>query len=269
MWIGILMTATGLCRAQSSDGPVTLARNRCWILVAASDAIVEGRVMSREQGKDVVRATINVERWLKGAGPTGPLAISSRVPDSALNLDQAVIAFLTDVSGAGVYYVTEVADGNCQPITPYSSEFEAVVVEGMQHQNAAITKFTNLATDVRRTSLFKTVKRDIDGIVGGDETQKAKRFQRVLRHGRAAVPALVALLDDDRQLPVGLVDLPSPGSFEATMHYDPRTVFDLVNLALDQVTGVSFGTVDGGPRPSRERILKGWETYAVYSMTPQ
>jgi len=86
---------------------------------------------------------------------------------------------------------------------------------------------------------------------------KTARVQRLVSRGMDAVPAMIALLDDDRSVPEGSIEVRVRRSFESTAHYSPTTVFEVVDLVLGQLTDVRFGMADGNDIV-RKRILDAW-----------
>ena len=265
---GLLLLPAALLPALGVVGDGRVARSatkpkgvQCWVMVAASDIIAEGTLASAGSGT-ASPGTMQVERWLKGKGDTESLLILNRVAttDARLEPGKPVVAFLQKPADAGPYYVTEVSEDGCKPLMPYSTEYAATVTHEVNRQGKAVASFADVAAHVPRDSAYRQVKDDVESMVRSDP---AKAFRRLVGRGEAVIPSLILLLDDARPLAEGSVEVRSSG-FEARAHYTPKTVFDAVDLALQELTGVSFDTL-GGKRPTiHERVLAGWKIYLTY-----
>lgn len=102
------------------------------------------------------------------------------------------------------------------------------------------------------------------GRVSGDQQQRV--FDRLEALGEAAVPAIVAQMDDRRALRTQAISLVNhaPDAFEAMRHYGPEQVVDGLDAVLNQITGESFGSiVNGGSDRQRAATVAGWRIYAA------
>ncbi len=91
-------------------------------------------------------------------------------------------------------------------------------------------------------------------------------FTRLEGLGPAAVPAIVAHMDDHRPLVEPTIALANHGqdAFEGQRHYGPSQVVDALAAILEQITGESFGDIDnGGTEAQRREVVKGWRTYVA------
>jgi hypothetical protein len=102
------------------------------------------------------------------------------------------------------------------------------------------------------------------GRVSGDQQQRV--FDRLEALGKAAVPAMIAQMDDRRPLRTQAISLVNhaPESFEGMRHYGPQQVVDGLDAVLDQITGESFGSIEnGGSSRQRDAAVAGWRVFAA------
>jgi hypothetical protein len=233
----------------------------CWQLVVSSDAIVQGRLVSSEaQGASAnTRIMLDADRWLKGEGRPGRMTVVNRVGDPA-PLGQAVIAFL-EGSSSEQYYLTEHREASCLSLRD-ASENPAAIADEIARQQRLRARFPEIARRARATGLYKSVSRDVEALVKATSDTKAKRFRRLVERGRDGIPALVVLLDDDRPVARGLISVTvrGPNAFEGVAHYNARTVFEVLDLALGEITGTGFG-MGRGDDVVRNRVLDAWRIY--------
>src|SRR5690606_18683377 len=91
--------------------------------------------------------------------------------------------------------------------------------------------------------------------------------------GMAAVPSMIALMDDYRKLGMPSMSLvnKSPKAFEARRQYRPQLVIDALAALLTQITQEDFGhpyasTFDVLDE-ERERTIAGWRVYLHHLQT--
>lgn len=102
------------------------------------------------------------------------------------------------------------------------------------------------------------------GRVNGNQQQQV--FNRLEALGEAAVPAIIAQMDDRRALRTQEISLVNhaPNAFEKLRHYSPEQVVDGLDAVLNQITGQSFGSiVNGGSRRQRAATVAGWQVFAA------
>lgn len=83
--------------------------------------------------------------------------------------------------------------------------------------------------------------------------------------GMAAVPAIVAHMDDRRPLSFPEISLANyaPDAFEGIRHYAPEQIVDALAAILNQVAGPSFEFIyNGGTEAERRSAVHGWRIYA-------
>jgi len=101
------------------------------------------------------------------------------------------------------------------------------------------------------------------GVVEDDDQQEV--FDRLERLGEAAVPAIVALMDDRRPLKTYSIVLENHAedSFEKFRHYGPREVVDGLAAVLNQITHSHYGFIYNGATPNeRDAAVAGWRVHA-------
>ena len=257
----ILLLAAGL----SAAAEATPAAGRCWWLVASSDAIVYGRVITTGNSTPQATSTLTLrpEQWLKRVGTARPDAITvvnRRGGGTAIG--RPLTASLETLGSESTYDVTPEMEPSC-PSLWESPQPVSELLDEVARQARLMAEFPGIAERVRRTKIHGVVRRDIEALVRAKPEDKTARVQRLVSRGMDAVPAMIALLDDDRSVPEGSIEVRVRRSFESTAHYSPTTVFEVVDLVLGQLTDVRFGMADGNDIV-RKRILDAWRIYLAY-----
>ncbi len=101
------------------------------------------------------------------------------------------------------------------------------------------------------------------GLVSGDQQQRI--FDQLEALGKAAVPAIIAQMDDRRPLLTQEISLVNhaPDAFEEKRHYGPKQVVDGLDAVLNQITGENFGSIaNGGSTRQRDATVAGWRVFA-------
>jgi len=94
-------------------------------------------------------------------------------------------------------------------------------------------------------------------------------FNSLQSHGIDAVPYIILLLDDFRELPIKSISLRNnaPDAFEGMRHYGPHLVVDALAAILNQITGEHYGFIYNGNDTTdneRRQTIKGWRIYLYY-----
>ena len=113
---------------------------------------------------------------------------------------------------------------------------------------------------------FDEVKRLLDAVADGDEVA----FDKIEQIGMESVPALIILMDDRRSYPHDRMYLKnqSKDAFEAYRMYGPELMVDAITAMLNQITGVSFGSIhNGGDDTMRANTIRGWRIYLMTEPT--
>jgi hypothetical protein len=114
-------------------------------------------------------------------------------------------------------------------------------------------------------AMDRKIKRLIDELV--IEERETAAFEELSSMGLGAVPYIILHMDDFRELPIkyAMVIDESPDGFEEWFHYGPKTVIDMLNIIVNQLTRTSFGYIlNGGTNEERQRVLDGWRIYLYY-----
>ena len=98
-----------------------------------------------------------------------------------------------------------------------------------------------------------------------DADHQSRSVDAILDLGIEAVPALIALMDDHRELPVKSISLEnSPGHWEACRHYGPKTVVDLVDALADHFVKIGLVSVmNGGTEQNRRQAVVRWKLLLI------
>ncbi len=98
--------------------------------------------------------------------------------------------------------------------------------------------------------------------------EQANIFRRLEAFGPAAVPAIIAQMDDQRKLLYPEIKLRnrSPDAFEAFRFYSPERVVDGLDAILNQITGENFSAIaNGGSERERRLAVTAWRTYISFA----
>ena len=98
-----------------------------------------------------------------------------------------------------------------------------------------------------------------------DADHQSRSVDAILDLGIEAVPALIALMDDRRELPVKSISLENwPGHWEACRHYGPQTVVDLVDALADHSVKIGLVSVmNGGTEQNRRQAVVRWKLLLI------
>ncbi|WP_443749811.1 hypothetical protein [Asticcacaulis solisilvae] len=244
--------------------------------VAMSDVVVEGSIaLSPDQltglhGKDAwTGVPFAVTRTLKGpAADTVTVQfypVTDQAPalsDLELAAGHRVIVYLhrLSVAGPGGLYFAAGA-GSLKPAP------EALATGAEIARQDAVLKNWTADAGLPHFAEVKALLAQLTAIHGtGDAVidQQQAIFETLEALGPDAVPAIVAQMDDRRPLAAPVISLKnlSPGAFEATRHYGPKTVVEALDAVLNQITG-EFGTIyNGGSDAERDSAVAAWRVYA-------
>jgi hypothetical protein len=129
-----------------------------------------------------------------------------------------------------------------------------------------------VGVSIRGTSQQTTMDRRVSVLI--EETTRRNTEQKAFADlealGCPAVPAIIRLMDDRRNLPDRQISLrnKSPEAFEGTRHYGPEEVVDALAAILNQVTGQDFGFIfNGAMAEERSKAVKGWREFLASTPT--
>ena len=99
-----------------------------------------------------------------------------------------------------------------------------------------------------------------------DADHQSRSVDAILDLGIEAVPALIILMDDCRELPVQSISLEnsSPERWEAYRLYGPEKVVDLADALADHSVKIGLGSVmNGGTEQNRRQAVARWKLFLV------
>ena len=266
------LVAAGTASAASPDPQ----GERIWQVVAKSHVIVVGtlqvpveaiRKSISAKNYEYVQLTVRCDDVLKAtAATTLPVRWYtepreySPSPQRILALDgkKAILCLLESDGEAtkGFYF----ADGAPCALSEANAGLVERVRSEVKAQQELLEHFTK-AFPPKDEPLYWQVKGLIDAITHKD-TQMAA-FGDLEALGPKAVPAIILLMDDRRELAEKAISLRNPpGQWEGIRHYAPKTVTDAMAAILNQITAEDFGMIEnGGTERERREAVNGWRIY--------
>lgn len=252
----------------------TLAR-----LISASDLILTARlapntgtIIGAVAQSDYVAIPLEVQSVFKDGDAPERLALRHYVERGAHPSSSEALAA---ASGRSSTFFLTVADGAhyLAAALPNSirdgDEAMAKLVRTELARQAAILKHWRVD---RRLPHFAEVGRLIRRLGSGSAERQRETFAALEKLGEAAVPAIVAQMDDRRPLVEPAISLVNhaPDAFEGIRHYGPEQVVDALAAILNQVSGASFGFIyNGGWDAERRAAVDGWRVYAADLACPR
>ncbi len=243
-----------------------------WRICAQSEVIVEGTIAVpldeaghvQVDGDGYTSVFVRVDRTLKGPGRPS-LLVRHYAKDNKYGVPNEVlvgqdgrraILFLISASRDGVnreWFFEGFRDG----LRPASPELTKSIAAEVERQTAVLHNWRPAARSMTREVrllIGQTVNRET-------ETDAFKHLEDL---GQSAVPAIIDLMDDRRDLPLKQIMLRnfSPDAFEAVRYYGPDKVVDALAAILNQLTYESFGSIyNGATDDERARAVAGWRIY--------
>jgi formylglycine-generating enzyme required for sulfatase activity len=207
---------------------------------------------------------VQVAEVLKGAAGSDPLGFEfytqpspiSPAPDIVLKADkQEAVLFLARAGPEGKWYLVH-GEKALLPGSPENVEAVRKECEAQKRILADPDRFLRVEED----ETFLRVKRLIE------ETQDAEKApsapDRIVELGAKAVPALIRLMDDRRDLLCKGVSFKAPeGHWEGISHYSPKKVVDLCDAVLNHLEGFGGTVTNGGTEFQRAMAVASWRVY--------
>jgi hypothetical protein len=247
-----------------------------WNLIAQSHVIVVGTptvpVDEIQRSGKYIHIPVRVKDCLKGdpcpettavryfTDPAWYNPAPSTLVESSGN--QSVL-FLTYVDTQTITGAPEIyfAGHTAKAFQPYSRELIGQVSAEVMAQKQIIDQFSRNFRPENEPSYSK-VQSLVEAMVGRSTEERA--FTELEALGQVAVPAMIMLMDDRRELPLKEISLRNngPGNFEEFRHYGPQVIADALDAILNQITGENFGSIENGAS-ERERTaaITGWRVY--------
>jgi hypothetical protein len=250
-----------------------------WKLVAQSHVIIVGTPTvpvdqieeSRRSGEHrYIDIPVRVKECIKGPCPgttvvryfTRPARCSPAPPTLIESSGKESVLFLTYVDTQTITHTSEIyfAGRTPEAIQAYSRELVGQVSAQVMAQKQIIDQFSRNFRPEDEPSYSK-VRSLIEGMI--DRRTEKRAFTELEALGRVAVPAMIMLMDDRRELPLKEISLRNaPGDFEEFRHYGPHVVADAVDAILNQITNENFGTIhNGASERERKAAIDGWRVY--------
>lgn len=246
-------------------------------LLAASDIVLIGKMAvpkerlvaeARKSSPDYLDIPIQIESVVRGGSMNSvtvrfyPVDAAYKPSNRALVelSDKPAILFLTQIDDgeSGLYFAgytpdaLKLADDQTVAATRAEAARQATIL-ATPRPNAGLPYFAKVRTLIAQL-----------GQVSGSQQQRI--FDQLEALGAAAVPAIIAQMDDRRPLRTQEISLVNHAAdaFEGSRHYGPKQVVDGLDAVLNQITGESFGSIfNGGSSRQRDSVVAGWRVYAA------
>jgi hypothetical protein len=268
----IILAIAFACTAIRSGAEERKIPNDLWKLIAKSDTIAIGELhYEAVKGTDeYVSLEFDVTKELKSTGPNkGKIEIRFydrnethadiiRHFKELSSKPSLVFAVQIDDPAVEGLYLAGIFSESVFPSTP---EVEAAIDRELGLQARIVRDFE----PDNRAPHFKLVERLLASIVDADSQQNA--FSDLEALGEEAVPAIVAQMNDFRELPnSGMTLKNSPGHWEAVRHYGPDKVVDAMAAILNQLTHQSYRAIyNGGSDRERKACIDAWRVHVHHA----
>ncbi len=275
IWLAISLTTV-----IGADTAYQPSPDSIWPIVAESDIIVTGTLSVpvekiqnclKSKRHEYVEIDVTTDQTLKGE-PQKHLMIHwyteansySPTPERVISLDSKrgllFLVHVDDPSVAGYYFAgrTPKALSNSGDHSIDATKHEIAV------QDQMLVEFKKTFPS-SGDPLSKKVKDLIDATTRNKSQEAA--FRELEELGPKAVPAIIMLMDDRRNLAIPEISLAnkSPKAFEGMRHYGPKKVVDAMAAILNQITGQSFRDIyNSGSDKERQAAVNCWRIYLYY-----
>ncbi|WP_303830043.1 hypothetical protein [Asticcacaulis taihuensis] len=259
--------------------PKAPSSNDLAMLVAGSPAIVIGqlggdpaRILSIQH--DYLTLPVNGVEWIKGSAPPAPLTVrvylekntepSADAIAAAIGKNNLLFLLRSDGEGEQRYYFSR---GRSGALRAADQAGIALVRTEIARQNKIVADWApddTLPDYAKVQNLIQQLAAISPNDVDRQKKQQAI-FDKIEALGKPAVPALIALMDDRRELADHYMRLMNnfPGAFEAYRWYGPEKIVDALSAILNQITGTGFTSIyNGGTEAERDTDVAGWRIYA-------
>jgi len=175
---------------------------------------------------------------------------------------KTVVAFLLRTGEStrhGIYFSGHTRDA----VQPAASEAVERIKAEIDRQRALLAEYPAGLPEVPKSQL------DLVRGLLDEPTVKGRAelaFERLLRLGKSGAPAMIALMDDRRNVAAEWLTVPnSPGHWEAQALYKPEKVVDAVDGILVKATGTGFvSIVYGESDENRRATVDAWRIYLYH-----
>jgi hypothetical protein len=153
---------------------------------------------------------------------------------------------------------------NTEAIIVYTEKVYREIAGEIENQQIILNE--KLYADfLRDKDMDRKIKGLIDELVV--EERETAAFNELIMMGRDAVPYIILHMDDYRELPIKYARVidESPDAWEEWVHYNPKTVIDMLGIIVNKLARTNFGYIwNGGTNEERQRVLNGWRIYLYY-----
>lgn len=258
-----------------------------WENVARATHVVEGvfhidtnKISKIKNSKsDYVDVEFDVKAVLKGELPQTNLSLREFICDKketapycdeskliALN-EKKVVAFIHKRSYQ--LYKKDTTEfyfsgRTLNSIFPDTAGNKSRIINEIERQKLIINNKLFMA-DCPDDSNYSKAKEYVENMMSEFTAEQA--YVDLEKMGKAAVPSMICLMDDRRELAVKRISLKNnwPDAWEAYRHYSPKLVVDVMSAILNQITGESFGEIyGGGSEEERRCAVDAWRVYLWY-----
>lgn len=147
-----------------------------------------------------------------------------------------------------------------EALYPSTPEMVATIRAQIKDQSTYLAAF-DARFQRENVPLYDRVKTLIADLL--DRQKATSAFQQLHDLGNAAVPAMILLLDDRRQLPSATLEY---NSQHATLQCAPRTVLEALAMVLGNITGEHYNeSITGGDEVLCRKLIKYWRLYLIHS----
>jgi len=248
-------------------GAESFLDDQLWILISQADVIAKAKVDITINQKDLkadsyLSFDASLLEVYKGKNIPDVISIKDYIykdmqfPVSKMKNNE-IIVFTVDYRHdkySKCFYFIRTLDGPSFMI--YSEDLVNKINRELKFQREVVKKFLESSEKFPNEEKIKTL---IGNILNPDKAKGAYRKIKTL--DKNSIPALIKYMNDRRELPIKHIQLPnkSKNAFEAYRHYSPQQVIDLIAAILNQMTGMSFGSIyNGGQNFQRQRVYHGW-----------
>lgn len=280
LWALITLNFSFFCFAQDDV---------LWKKVVYAHHIVKGtihvnkeKIIAIQNSKsEYYTVMIDVQEVLKGSVPTGTIALrlfiycsSEYAPAENWHKEEkANVEYLMSLNNqTGIIFLYEAdsryskgfffSDYLRNSFLPLNKTNEEAVKKEIEKENDVLNNEAFFQS-FQKDTYYKKVKKTIEKMLGALTARGA--YRALEKMGQDAVPYIICLMNDRRELPVKHIVLKNhPDFWEATRQYSPELVVDVLAAILNQVTGESFGFIYNGDDTSehqRQCTVNGWKIY--------
>ncbi|MHC4778749.1 MAG: hypothetical protein ACYTFG_09265 [Planctomycetota bacterium] len=276
--LGLAALVVGAGRTAAEENPAGEKKHpalnaKYWSMVNKAHAVLEGTLdvpveeirKANETGKhDYVSVKVAVSKVYKGDFIGGeftfayypkPVPYLPSPKKVTSHHGKRAILFLLRAGRKDKWYF--IHEG--MALTSHTKEIAALLLEEARLQRDVIAKPEKYLT-VKRDTTFEKVQALIEVTQEKDNAKGA--YDGLLELGKKALPAMVMLMDDRRDLPVKRISFPNPpGHWEGVRHYGPKKVVDLLDAILNHLFGHGGNIVNGGTEFQRARAVEEWRIF--------